>query len=95
MGKFWRNLFVGGALAGAGFLFFTKKGKAIQKEMKEKLPQLTAEVRMRYEKGRRALDDVVDEVVEEWRTAKRLMEETAAPLKAEIKRRMRKGDDEL
>ena len=33
---------------------------------------------------------VVDEVVDEWKHAKKLMAETSAPIKREVKRRMKK-----
>ncbi len=70
-------------------MMFSKKGKAVQKEVKEKVPLILKEAKARYGKGKKTLDEVVDEVVEEWRHAKKLMNETSAPIKREIKRRMK------
>ena len=81
---------MGGLLGGAGYLFFSKKGKAIQKEVSDKVPLLMKEAKSRYSKGKKTLDQVVDEVVDEWKHAKKLMAETSAPIKREVKRRMKK-----
>ncbi len=90
MGKFFRKLVVIGSLFGAGYLLFTKKGQRIQLEIRQQLPTLLAEVKVRYGSGKKALDDVIDEVVDEWEGARKLMRETIAPLKREIKKRMGK-----
>ncbi len=88
--KFFKKLFWGSLLAGAGYLHFSKKGKAIKKEIQAKLPTIMKEAKSRYKAGKKTLDQVVDEVVEEWKHAKKVMGETAAPLKREVKRRMKK-----
>lgn len=80
----------GAALAGAGFLLFTKKGQEIQDEVKKKLPDIKKEIKTRYDKGRKTMDEVIDEVVDEWKGAQKIMDESVAPIKKEIKKRMKK-----
>ncbi len=84
----------GGVLAGIAsglvYLTTTKKGKAIRDELKKNIPQILKEIETRCASGKQTFDEVVEEVVGEWDNARKLMKETIAPLKREIKRRQRK-----
>ncbi len=65
---------------------FSKKGKQIQEEMRAKVPLLLEEVKKRVADGRETFDNAVETVVGEWERSKKILGESAEPIKKELRR---------